>query len=386
MSSDKSKKHDGPNESKYWHFRCNDTSEAQYEHLVNLDCEYINIGAIEKNKTRSGNHFHTIIMFHRSVGLAFVKKNVLKNQLLNQQDWYIATRYYKTKTLKLFVKYAIKNGSRYETESDENEENLNLIDNNVEINKASIKAMETFERNKLRLYNARILNYEWFLENDFTFYMSSQCKSLFANCQHKGDLQNLEKLDNYFIYGEPGTGKSSVVDFLYEGCYKKIKTNEKWDSYSNYLIEHETVYFDELDTLEAFDKCMGGFEEFKTFTDCYPFPVRSNYGNQQIDIRPKRFIISSNFTPNQILSKPNKFGQHIQNIEMLLKAFHRRFKVMHIDDFHKYTNTFFNKKTMRTEYRFKNKELILRTIKEEKQDNNLMNLEDLRFWRLEEGE
>ena len=347
MSSDKSKIHDGPTESKYWHFRCNDTSDEQFEHLKKVECQYINIGALEANRTRAGYHFHAIVVFNRSQGLRYAQKVLLFNQKLNPFDWYLGTRYTRCRTLEAFLAYAVKNGSRFETK-DEEEDNgeindtLDDINNNINQNKSDIKKLEVAERNKARLFHARILDVNWFIENDFQFYLSSQCKSLFANCQHKPDLKNLEELDNYYIWGEPGTGKSSLVDFLYTNCFKKLKTNEKWDSYSNYLPEHHTVYFDEMDTLDAFDRCMGGFEEFKTITDVYPFPVRSNYGNQQIMIRPKRFIISSNFTPSQILSKPNKYGQHIQNVEMLLKAFNRRFKVLHISEMHQLTETMFH--------------------------------------------
>jgi hypothetical protein len=311
------------------------------------------IGALEKNKVRDGYHFHVIVVFNRSQGLRYAQKTLLYNQKLNPFDWYLATRYTRCRTLEAFKAYAIKNGIRYETkdEKDDTEEinnTLNDIATNITQTQSEIKNLAIIQRNKLRLHHARILDVDWFLENDFNFYLSSQCKSLFANCQHRPDLQNLEILCNYFIYGEPGTGKSSLVDFLFHNCYRKLKTNEKWDSYSNYLKEHETVYFDEMDTLEIFDRCMGGVEEFKTFTDVYPFPVRSNYGNQQVMIRPKRFVISSNFTPSQIFSKPNKFGQQLQNLEMILKAFNRRFKVLHIDEMHTLTETMFHPILKRT--------------------------------------
>lgn len=352
-----------PETSKYWHFRCNDTSTKQYEHLQQVECDYMKIGEIEQNKVREGSHFHAIVIFSRSQRFSYVKKHLLLNQKLRQADWHLSAKY-TNNTVDSFVNYAIKEGTRF-TKGNYQSIGKGAVSNIIEIeqqaedqqNLLDVKTNKESEIERKRLLNlaridhARKLDYNWFLMNDMHYFNSGQCKTLFANVQHK-KLENLTEMDNYYIYGEPGTGKSSAITFLYPGHYPKLKTNEKWDSYSNYLPEHETVYFDELDTVDMYDRCMGGLEEFKTMTDVYPFAVRSNYGSAQVMIRPKRFIITSNFTPSQVFSTMNKFGKKLQNVEMILKAFNRRFKVMHISEFQDLKSIYFDKKEKRTKWKF----------------------------------
>ena len=378
MSSDTTRQHDGPLESKYWHFRCNDISEEQYQLLVNLEVEYINIGAIEPNKTREGSHFHTIIKFKRSYGLGSVKKMLLYNRKLNPFDWYMATKYTKTKNLFLMVKYAIKNGSRYENTKiskrdggvdDESDDDTDDEYPDVSVNESdpefkpcpeawykmeriNLNKCTKFQKNQLRMYHGRILNYEWFELNDHNYSLTGNFKTLLANCQHNPNLQNLLRLCNWFIYGAPGLGKSSLIDFLFPGHYRKIKTNEKVDSHSNYLERHKVWYFDEMDSISDFDQCLGNFGEFKTITDVYPFPTRCNYGNQQIMVRPNRFVITSNFSFSTILSTDNKYGKKVQHMETLGSAFKRRFRIMTIDQAHEYTGTYFCQERKRTFYKY----------------------------------
>lgn len=348
MSSDKSKQHDGPLESKYWHFRCNDVSEEQYQHLLTIDCEYINIGAIEPNKTRTGSHFHTIIKFKRSYGLGSVKKLLLLNQKLNPFDWYMATKYTRTKSLEHMVKYAIKNGSRYETTANNN--TLPPIQD-IEHDVNPTKGLTPDELFDLRYKKCQLLDIHWFSKYDKKFSLTQGYKTMVANCQHREDLTNLTRLCNWYIWGPPGLGKSSLIDFMFPGCYKKIRTNDKMDSYSNYKKEHEVVVFDELDTVDAFDRCMGGLEEFKTWSDVYPFPVRNNYGFQQIMIRPKRIVITSNLDIHSVLATENRSGRRVQHFRTVLSAFRRRFREMTIEEAHEFTGTYFDPIKKRTFYK-----------------------------------
>lgn len=336
MSSDLSRPHQGPAESKYWHIRFTNPSNEELEYVKNLDYDYVNISHPEINRSRPGHHIHIAIKFKRAVGLGFMKKNILLKKDKNHLDYYFGTKYIKSSPQQ-FLNYVIKDGSSFSSGD--------IISPDIKNNDDEKK-----EKMKLRIQHARTLDYQWFEENDMNFYLSSQFKTLTVNCQIKNDLKPLNKLDNYYIYGEPGQGKTSCVHFLYPGCYCKIKNNEKWDSYSNYLLEHETVFFDEMDDLETFDLCMSGKEGIKMMTDVYPFPIRSNYGSIQVDIRPKRFIITSNYTPSQVFSQLNKHGRKMPNIEMFLKAFNRRFNVMHITEFQKLKGIRFNKDIMRTEY------------------------------------
>lgn len=336
-----------PKESKYWHFRINDTSNEQFEKLKNLDCDWIRIGELEKNKVRQGYHYHAAIKFNRSLGIASVKPMVLYNLKLHDDDWYLGTKYTKSKG-KGFMIYTIKQGIRYDSKP-----SIEEIEKKVEIkeeeNKNIYSHLSTEQFDDLRLFKARMLDREWFQKYDRKFFNSNIFKNLWANCQHRSDLKNLFNKDNVYLHGDSGIGKSSLVDFLFPGCYRKLKSNEKWDDYSNYLKAHETVYFDEMDSLEEFDDCLGRFSEFKTITDVYPFPTRYNYGNSLIYIRPKRFFITSNFSISELMTTPNKFGRKPSNIEMLTKAFKRKFlQINEIGIIHEAIGCYFDKNIQRT--------------------------------------
>lgn len=352
MSTHDAANHKGPKESKYWHIRMNDMSNEQYNKIKSIeDVDYICIGPIEQNKVRAGFHYHCSIKFNRSRALSYVKKAALYNVNLSLNDYYMGTKY-TTSTLKTFKDYVLKTGSpRYEAgqlDTKEGSASPSMGHTSEVIEKELSKEEKLLLKNKERLYRARMLDYDWFLENDFAYFNGSQCKSLFANCQHKSDLTNLDQLDNYYIYGGPGEGKTSLVNYLWPGHFAKIKSNEKWDSYSNYLPGHKTVYFDEMDSVEMLDTCVGGVEGLKTVTDVYPFDVRSNYGSSQVKIRPERFVVSSNYSLSQMLSTDNKYGRKIQHLEMVTKALMRRFKCMHISEAHRYFGLAFDKVKKRT--------------------------------------
>jgi len=342
-------------ESKYWHFRCNDMTEEQFEKLKNMKCEWIRIGEKEKNVVRGGYHFHAAIKFERSVGISIAKYRCLFNKDLHTDNWYLATKYMHVKNDN-FMNYCIKEGIRFDSKDHEEVKEVDADDEIVipEAKQVVTKEDKLAKKKELddnRLHKARVLDYSWFLKYDRGFFFTPQFKNMAANCQHKDGLKNLNKKDNVFLTGPPGVGKSSLIDFLFPGCYRKLKTNEKWDSYSNYLDAHKTVYFDEMDTLDEFDDCLGRFSEFATITDVYPFPVRSNYGSVQLMIRPERFIITSNFNMGKILATENKHGRHVQHVEMLKKRFSRRF--MEIDDIsvlHLATGTYFDKIAKRTKW------------------------------------
>jgi len=163
--------------------------------------------------------------------------------------------------------------------------------------------------------------------------------------------ENLKTIKGAFIYiyGLPGTGKSSSVDFLYPDCYRKLKNNEKWDSYYPLRPGHQVVLLDEVDSYEDLEIAFGGVAGIKEKCDIYCFPVRQNYGSRQMMINPGKMIFLSNFTPSQVFSGTNKYGRRLQNLEMIVKAFYRRFLVIHISQWLEMNNLIFNKETQRIE-------------------------------------
>lgn len=315
-------KKQSPNESAYWHFRINDLSNEQLEFLKNVECDWMVIGNIEKENEK-GTHYHVAVKFNRSYKKSTARNTLLYNHELKlDKDYYLETKYIKS-SIQQFVDYVIKNGYQYQKNYFSEDED------DDELPKEDKPKLSPLELNRLRLKMARENNTDWFLENDFNFMLSPKFAKLKILAQEDA-IEDLTELNNYWIWGRSGTGKSSSVHYLYPNRYMKIVSNEKWDSYNNHNPGHEVVHIEELDSFEDIDKGMEGLAGLKNKADRYPFPVRMNYGDRNLKIRPKMFIITSNFTPNQILSGGDRYGRPIKGLETQLEALQRKFKIIHV--------------------------------------------------------
>jgi len=94
----------------------------------------------------------------------------------------------------------------------------------------------------------------------------------------------------YWIYGKTGTGKSHVVYETYKDAYRKDMSDPKW--FDNYDDE-EVVYLEDIDKYQV--KWAG---MLKRLSDKYPFKVQVK--GSMIDIRPKKVIVTSNYTIEEI--------------------------------------------------------------------------------------
>lgn len=102
-------------------------------------------------------------------------------------------------------------------------------------------------------------------------------------------VPELDEFDNRWYYGEPGTGKSRRARDEFPGLFDK-SINKWWDGYQN----QDTVLLDD------FDKNHAVLSHYvKRWSDRYPFPIEIKNAYQQ-PIRPKRIIITSNYTPEEI--------------------------------------------------------------------------------------
>lgn len=99
--------------------------------------------------------------------------------------------------------------------------------------------------------------------------------------------------DNYWLWGEVGKGKSFWVKTNYPGAWTPSRKTDWWDSYSF----EETIHLEELDPTE--DRAW--FKWLKQISDLYVLevPIR-NRGD--IKIRPKRVVVSSNYSPADFLN------------------------------------------------------------------------------------
>lgn len=99
---------------------------------------------------------------------------------------------------------------------------------------------------------------------------------------------DLEEVTGFWFVGPPNTGKSYTARKLYPGLYDK-PCNKWWDGYQG----QETVLVDDFDLNH---KVLG--HHLKRWADCYSFPAE--HKGTTIQIRPKRIIVTSNYTISEL--------------------------------------------------------------------------------------
>jgi len=142
------------------------------------------------------------------------------------------------------------------------------------------------------------------ITHDLTLYRIAQ--------RHAPMPQSLEQIDNYWYYGEAGHGKSHAAYAALGGelvAYKKM-CNKWWDGYNG----QEGVIIEDFDI----DHKMLG-HHLKIWADKWAFPAEVKGG--VINIRPKKIIVTSNWSPDEIWDKPQT-----------LAPIRRRFKVVHFGE------------------------------------------------------
>jgi len=124
----------------------------------------------------------------------------------------------------------------------------------------------------------------------------------FDFCEKK---ENLTKPCGEWITGVSGIGKSFTARTENPGAYIKMM-NKWWDNYKN----EDVVILEDFDP--GYAQSMAYF--LKIWADSYVFPAEIK--NHKVDIRPKKFIVTSQYTPSECFTDKNT-----------LDAIERRFKI-----------------------------------------------------------
>lgn len=146
-------------------------------------------------------------------------------------------------------------------------------------------------------------HWSWMIENEPYLWLMNEKKMR----SHFKCSAALDDLDNEWIYGPTGTGKSRSARLRYPDAYIKDASTQWWDGYNG----EDVVIIDDFDKYHV---KMGYY--LKIWSDHYAFPAQIKGG--QMMARPKKLIITSNYSPSDIWDDP-------QTVDPIL----RRFKLVH---------------------------------------------------------
>lgn len=115
-----------------------------------------------------------------------------------------------------------------------------------------------------------------------------KCACIQEACNaHPAQLDGV--LDNYWVYGKAGLGKDLLAVELAPDAYSKPGNTKWWNDYKgqpNVILR------------DVGHSVMRIIDEFKDWTDRYKFSCETKFGG--VEIRPSRFVITSNMHPRDI--------------------------------------------------------------------------------------
>lgn len=96
-------------------------------------------------------------------------------------------------------------------------------------------------------------------------------------------LEQLDKLDNHWIWGPTGTGKSRMAHLMAPNAY--VKTENKW--FDEYQGQPDLI-------IDDVHSSWSGIHQLKKWGDVYPCRVEVKGSSRMI--RPERIIVTSNYS------------------------------------------------------------------------------------------
>lgn len=136
-----------------------------------------------------------------------------------------------------------------------------------------------------------------------------------AMVHQKREFFKTHRDPNIWVYGYAGTGKTSLMSFIYPNYYKKNLSNRFFDLYDSNIHTH--IMLEDLDH-EAVDRL--GINFIKTICDEAGFPIDQKYKTPQLV--QTTCLITSNFSIIEIMNGMDNQTGLEQNKPALLRRFY----------------------------------------------------------------
>lgn len=124
-----------------------------------------------------------------------------------------------------------------------------------------------------------------------------------------------------WLYGFPGSGKTTIMNFVYKGYYKKDLQNRFWDLYDENVHTHTM-----LEDLDANNLEKLGIQFLKTICDEAGFPIDQKYKTPQLT--RTTILVTSNTDIDSMLNSMDD----VKDLESTRAALKRRFFQIRIDE------------------------------------------------------
>ena len=142
-------------------------------------------------------------------------------------------------------------------------------------------------------------------------------------CQRRDQLTTTGE-PHIWLHGNPGSGKSAILSYIYPNTYKKNLYNKFFDLYDPKVHDH--IMLEDLDH-DAVDALSTNF--LKTLCDESGFPIDQKYKSPQL--ARSVILVTSNFTIQDVIEnsdEANAFGKRANKQAML-----RRFWMLRDTEF-----------------------------------------------------
>ena len=258
-----------------WVFTKNNYTEEEYVNILESECKYIIIG---KEVGESGTpHLQGFISFKDGKTLSYMKKHISQN-------------------------------AHFEPANGTPSQNYDYCSKDGDFEERGIKPMTQAEKGAK---GKEAIQQRWELAKSGKFdeLPPEQIKIYEYIHQKYRKAEDLSILQNYWIHGKSGCGKSSVIRKTFPIFYTK-PMSKWWDGYNG----EEIVVLDDIDPSHTFLSYY-----LKIWCDHYVFNAEVKGG--MLKIRPKVFIITSQYSPEEIFDE-----------KKTLEAINRRFTVKQLKD------------------------------------------------------